>query len=223
LLSGLVRCGVCDAHYVIANRYSYRCGTSRNRGEVACASTASIPHRRLEAVALAALREHLYTPAHLEDLIVEVREEPLRLTRQRRARAEQRTDERTPRELEREIEHIKAAVATGKATPILLEMLEERATRRYALLRQAHPTNGTEERLVRTLERLPTLVASAVEDLRALLAVQQVEAGKKLLAPLVSGIVLHPAPDGTVEAEIQGNVQGLLKLQPPAGGPRAEG
>ncbi len=76
-------------------------------------------------------------------------------------------------------------------------------------------------RLAKTLEQLPSLVEQAIADLRSLLAVQQVDKGKELLALLVDGVVLHPVGGG-LEAEIRGNVQGLLKLRAPGKRPGPE-
>lgn len=95
-------------------------------------------------------------------------------------------------------------------------MLEAKIRERDALIVDVDRS----PRLSHTLDRLPQLADQAIRDLRTLLAVEQVDKGKTLLAMLVSEIILHPV-DGHLEAEVRGNLQGLLKLQPPTGGPRA--
>jgi len=87
----------------------------------------------------------------------------------------------------------------------------------YEMVRQGQPPKGVEERLAGTLERLPALVTQAIEDLRALLAVQQIDQGKELLGLLVERIVLQPK-DGYLEVEVRGSLQGLLKLKSPRSG-----
>lgn len=136
LLSGLLRCGTCGGHYIITNRYMYRCGTARNRGSTVCTNGHSVSRKTIERAVIAAIREHLVTPETVAALVEEVGGQ-LR-DRARKHEREQATNDTTTRlrEVEAEIAHVKAAILVGKATKTLLEMLEEREREREALRRQ---------------------------------------------------------------------------------------
>jgi hypothetical protein len=117
--------------------------------------------------------------------------------------------------VEAEIRHLTAAITMQEPPRALLEALREKEHQREALRASvggADSVAAVQTRLAKTLEQLPGLVGQAIADLHTLMAVQQVEKGKELLALLVEGVILHPAGGG-LEAEIRGNVQGLLKLQ----------
>ena len=127
-------------------------------------------------------------------------------------------------QIEAEIQNLAAAIAMGKPPRALLEALRERERQREVLRVSAGgaaSVDAIQARLAKTLEQLPALVEQAIADLRSLLAVQQVDKGKELLALLVDGIVLHPVGGG-LEAEIRGNVQGLMKLRAPGKRPGPE-
>ena len=209
LLSGFVRCATCGGNYIITTRHSYRCGTFRNRGETACANHQAISRRRLERAVLDGLRDHLYTEENLRGVVDRVREIL-------RERARHYTDqhrhyeyERELRKVEREIEHVKQAVRLGKATSTLLGMLEEAGRRREALLSSVACDDGVPERLGRVLERLPELVRAHLSDLETLLAAQQIDQGKAILAALDTTVTLHPYGD-YLEAEITGQPERVL-------------
>lgn len=202
LLSGFVRCA-CGSHFVISNKTSYRCAASRNRGPMACTNQIPISRRRLERAVVDALRTYLYTPQTLAPLLAEIRTALLRKAEEYRQRERLDAEMTSVAQLNTEIENIKTAIAMGKATTTLLEMLEEREAKRKALQPHRSPATGTEERLGRALDRLPALVERVIADLHAVLAEQHVDRGKELLAALVEGITLYPTPRG-LEAEIRG-------------------
>ena len=212
LLSGFVRCGECHGAYV-KNNHSYRCGNHRNRGDRACTNSRGVTVQRLQRIVIDALRRKLYTPETLKGIVAQVRDELLtRAKQEEQARlvvspAEQA---RRLREVEQEIEHIKAAVRFGKATETLLAMLEDAERRKRALQRgQELPTqDDLRARLERVLAELPDRVQAYLEDLETLLATQQVERGKEILAALGIEVVIHPS--GT--AEIRGDVRKALAL-----------
>jgi site-specific DNA recombinase len=221
ILSGFLRCAVCGGNLVISNRYSYRCATSRDRGSHACANALSINRKRLEAAVIAALRERLYTPETVTQLVADVRAELLTLAREHRQRAGEVGDAKTLHRVEQEIENIKAAIRMGKATETLVEMLAEAEARRKVLQNGAKAAGDTEGRLARALENLPALVERSIADLQTVLAAQQIDTGKEILALLIEGIILHPTKKGP-EVELRGNLQGLLKLQAPGKRPGPE-
>jgi site-specific DNA recombinase len=219
LLSGLVKCGVCGGPYIISNRFSLRCATNRSRGPAICPNGVMVPRLRLERAVLEAVRAHLYTPEALAALVAQVREALMaRAKRAAQARARGETDRRL-RALEAEIEHVKRAVAAGKATAMLLEMLEERVRERDALRAAAAEAASATDlwaRLERVLARLPELITGYLEDLETLLAAEEVDRGRDILSALVEEVHLHPlASNGAgpaVEAEVRGDVRRVLRL-----------
>ncbi len=206
LLSGFVKCAVCGGNYIKAT-HSYRCGTHRNRGEVACTNTRGITVSKLDRAVIAAIRERLYTPENLRTVIEYVRDELMTLARQEAKPTDQT---KALREVDQEIEHIKEAVKLGKATDSLMEMLEDADRRRKALLagQEAPRPEDTQARLERVLADLPARVQACLQDLETLLSVKQVERGRVILGNLITEIRIHP--DGT--AEICGDLQKVLSL-----------
>lgn len=98
----------------------------------------------------------------------------------------------------------------GKATPILLGMLEERDARLRTLRagRETPSRDDLQARVERVLAELPERVQRYLEGLEKLLAQGQVERGKDILAALGTEILINP--DGT--AEIRGDLRKTLAL-----------
>ncbi len=211
LLSGFVKCGVCGANYTITTKYSYRCGTFRNRGPVGCSNHLAISRRRLERAVLGALRDHLYTEESLEALIARVREGLEARAEDHASQRQQNSHDTAMRQVDREIENIKHAVRLGKATGTLLEMLEQAEQRRKEMLASVEPADDVPTRLAKVLQELPELVRQYLDDLNTLLAAEQVDRGKDILAALGTTVRLHPHGDH-LEAEIAGKVGKLLLL-----------
>ena len=59
LLSGLLKCGVCDGGYAKINATHYGCSTSKNKGKSVCSNTITIRRDKLESVVLGALQNRL--------------------------------------------------------------------------------------------------------------------------------------------------------------------
>jgi F0F1-type ATP synthase membrane subunit b/b' len=77
LLTGLVRCGHCGSHMVVATGKSgqyryYKCSARMNRGNAACPS-GNVPVDRLDDLVLNAFRQKVYTPDHIRDVVDELR------------------------------------------------------------------------------------------------------------------------------------------------------
>jgi site-specific DNA recombinase len=213
LLSGFVKCATCGWNYIISTRHSYRCGTFKGRGPVACSNSLAVSRRRLEATVLAALRNQLYTEERVREITGQVR--AALVERGRRHAAEMATLDRAKerRQIEREIEGIKKAVCLGKATSTLLEMLEDKERRLSALAEVTDRANGdaVPDCLSRVLDRLPELVRERFSNLEALLADKQIERGKQILAAFDTKVLLHPCGDH-LEVEIKGRVEGIFTL-----------
>ncbi len=213
LLSGFVVCGECGGAYIKAT-HSYRCGNHRNRGDRACTNRRGFTAERLQRIVLSALREKLYSPENLKAIVVQVRDELLaRAKQERRLRAPEESA-RLLGEVEREIANLRDALRHGagkeKATAIVMEMIEDAERRRASLLagRQPMDRETLEARLEKVLDELPERVGAYLKDLETLLAQNQIERGKDILASLGTQIVLRP--DGT--AEIRGDLGKVLAV-----------
>jgi hypothetical protein len=204
--------------YVIKSHAIYYCGTWRNRGATICANSHTLSRKRAERAIVAAVRDRLYTPENLAGVTVQVR---ALLQERARQYAQEQTRPRTEdrrRVLDAEISNIEQAVVTGKATTHLLAMLDARTKERDLLTgeaAQAPDIEALQTRLAVTLARLPDLVAQAVDDLHALLTVQQIERGREVLSALLSEVRLYPQVENgkrQLEAELRGNLSAALTL-----------
>lgn len=70
LLSGVLRCRVCGAHYVIADARSYACSGHWNGG--ACSNTIRVRRTSIERVLLDPIREQLLTPDRRARMVKEM-------------------------------------------------------------------------------------------------------------------------------------------------------
>jgi hypothetical protein len=198
----------------MVDRTSYGCGSHRNRGPVACSNSLPASRRRLERTIVKALREHLYTEENLRLVVNRVREALRERARQHAGASHREDRDRELRRVEREIEHVKQAVRLGKATLVLLQMLEESERRRTQLvdeLTQEVPADGVPERLAQVLKRLPELVRERLDDLETLLGAQQVDKGKAILQAFDTTVTLHPT-EGRLVAEVTGSLERILTV-----------
>ena len=63
LLSGLIRCGACESHYIIANRHEYSCSSYRDGG--ACTNGIRVRRKALEDQILGPVRHELLSPKRI--------------------------------------------------------------------------------------------------------------------------------------------------------------
>jgi len=85
LLSGLLRCGVCDAHYTITDAVSYGC-SSYHDGH-ACSNSIRVRRDRVERLLLGPIRDDLLVPERVERMVREMQEHYLGSVRASQARA----------------------------------------------------------------------------------------------------------------------------------------
>src|SRR5260370_30803723 len=70
LLSGLLKCEVCGAHYVIADKYSYACSSFLNGG--ACTNEVRVNRVSIEGTILNPVRDQLRDPATVKRMATEM-------------------------------------------------------------------------------------------------------------------------------------------------------
>ena len=69
LLSGLIKCGVCGANYVVGSKDYYRCASVKERGT--CGNSASVRVTTIEDLALSTLQTELMTDEHARLFVTE--------------------------------------------------------------------------------------------------------------------------------------------------------
>ena len=83
LLAGLIRCGHCGSHMVVATGKSgqyryYKCSKRMGQGNAACPSR-NIPLEKLDSLVLDAFRQKVYTPEHIRDIIDALRKQSAKM------------------------------------------------------------------------------------------------------------------------------------------------
>ncbi|MGK2286546.1 recombinase family protein [Pedomonas sp. V897] len=133
LLSGLIKCSVCGANYVVAGRDYYKCASTKERGT--CHNTLSVRRPVIEQAVLSTLQSSLLSPAQIDLFVEEYRREAARLTRTQdllHASTIAQIDV-----LERQISNLLANFAQGVVSPRLAHMLEEKEAELAQLQQQA--------------------------------------------------------------------------------------
>lgn len=73
LLSGLIKCGVWGANYVVGSRDYYRCASVKERGT--CGNAVTVTVSRIEDLALSTLQTELMTDEHARLFVAEFNRE----------------------------------------------------------------------------------------------------------------------------------------------------
>jgi DNA invertase Pin-like site-specific DNA recombinase len=203
LFTGMTKCGVCGAGFVVYYRDRLGCFGTRERGT--CTNTLTIPRHDVESRVLAALQEKLLRQDFFEEFCREFAKEMNRLRMEQRASLSgaKRELERVQRDIRKVIEAIKAGFPLSELKPEM-ESLQERKTVLQAQLAAVdepppllHPSMGD-------------LYRSKVEELAAALQREdtRLEASESLRG-LVESIVLTPR-DGQLGIELKGNLAAML-------------
>jgi site-specific DNA recombinase len=163
LFSGLLRCGLCGARFVIADRTHYACGSRVNAGEAACKSDVRVKRLLVESGLLDGIKSDLLSPEILTDIEGETRRS---LKAQRRAPG---TDPKRQAVLEGEIRNLVDAAASGvlRTSAALAERLAVAEAELATLKATAHPVRAKDtERLVsQVMERYRAMVAALEQSL----------------------------------------------------------
>ena len=150
LLSGLLRCGACGAHYIMTNKYGYQCS-----GYVggACSNGARVRRDRIQALILDPIQTELLAPERVKRMAEEMQRDYAARARE----AAQRADE-APAELqaiEARLTRLRERLAAGD--PDLeadeLEAAIERAEQKRRELMAAQPAAKESARLVAMLPK----------------------------------------------------------------------
>lgn len=220
ILSGLIKCGVCGANYVVGSKDYYRCASVKERGT--CGNSTTIRISRVEELALSTLQSELLTDEHAKLFATEFNREVDRLRRDESSRdgeAKQRLAL-----LEVEVENLAANMLAGVVSPTIVRMLDEREAECAALRRRiARP--GQSEPVLLPHPALRARFEARVADLRRSLSDPANRAEiARVVGELIEEIVVYPpSADTPAEAEVTARLSNLIsfanaKSRPPEGG-----
>jgi site-specific DNA recombinase len=224
LFSGMLRCGVCGANYVIMNEHSYGCAFHQKRGEAVCRNSLRVRRDHLERALLESITDSLYSPEAVEYLTSAInRELAARMKAVRNGQREAprlREMEARLRQLDMERENVKRAIRNGLDAGLTRETLEEIERERDNLLREQaslkeRSTFATEKQVEAVLRVLPATVSQALQEMPRLLT-RDLPKARSLLRGLVEEVKMLPINlgrlDAHLEAELTGNLAGAVRM-----------
>ncbi|GFE80267.1 hypothetical protein GCM10011487_22670 [Steroidobacter agaridevorans] len=111
LLSGLLVCGACDAHYVLADERSYACSSRLNGGVHACANRIRIRRDVVERAILDPVRQDLLSPDRVQAMAAEMQRQYVRSVEASQARSTALP--RELQELDARLDRLRERLRTG--------------------------------------------------------------------------------------------------------------
>ena len=209
LLSGLLRCASCGAHYIIANAHEYQCSSYRD-GE-SCSNGIRVRREDLEASILGPVRKELLSPERVALMAKEMQSyyaERLRAMQTRAAEAPKELQELTAR-----IERLRERLKKGDPdmTADELQAGIERAEQNRQELEAQQPAAKASAKVLSALPRAAEMFRRQVEqgldgDERAALK------ARVFLRELLGRITLKPEGEGELWAEYGMQPAALLKV-----------
>lgn len=179
LLSGLLRCGICEAGFTISNGERYQCASHMNGR--ACTNTISVRKSIAEARILGQVKADLLDPTNVTDIETRV---------QRLLNAQKPTDGRARiSELTRQIEKMTEAIAAGLVSSALAQRLAA-AEAELAKLQVARPVS-----VARIAPRVTERVKELVGRLEAAGSLDRDKA-RAALREILGEVRLIPDPSG---------------------------
>ncbi|HEY5711240.1 MAG TPA: recombinase family protein [Allosphingosinicella sp.] len=212
LLSGLGRCGICGAGWIIIRTGYWGCAGARNGG--GCTNTRIVSDERYETRVLSGLKERLLHPEAVALFVREYHEENAR--RDREEGRERRQLERRVTDATARIDRLVEALANGAhGFGEIREKLIDARAQREALKEELATFEGE-----RVIALHPTIAADyrkAVEALNRTLAASNTPEARNDAIPriraLIDSITLTPSGTGRgVDIEIGGRLTKMIEL-----------
>lgn len=198
LLSGLLVCNVCKAHYVIADARSYACSGHWNGG--ACANHIRVRRDAIERVILGGVCRDLLAPERVERMAKEIQAAYAERMKERAARLEMLP--RDVQELDSRIARMRERLKAGDPdlTADELQVAIERAEGKRRELLEARPAGRENARVLALLPRAAELYREQIEqglggDVGA------AAKARTILRGMLGEIMLSPGEDGSLWAE----------------------
>jgi hypothetical protein len=201
LLSGLLHCGVCHAHYILHDARSYAC--SGHKG-VACGNHIRVRRDALESAILGPLRNEMLAPERLAQMAKEMQRDLLQRMHKAKVRAAEQPQEL--QELDARIARLRNRLAAGDPdiTPDELQAALDRAEYKRRELAEPRPTHVSES------AKLLTILPNAAELYRRQITLGLDRAHPQIMLKaqlavreLLGQIRLEPGADGSLWADYE--------------------
>jgi DNA invertase Pin-like site-specific DNA recombinase len=193
LLSGLLKCEVCGAHYVIADKYSYACSSFLDGG--GCSNAVRVNRVSIEGTILNPVRDQLRDPAMVKQMAAEMERDFAAQIERAGARAA--AAPRELQELDARLERLRGGVADLEPDELAAAIARIEAKRTE--LKASQPA---QRERARVLAMLPKAAAAYLKQVDAF-AVGDARATQKvrlMLKGMIGPIKLAPEPDGSLWA-----------------------
>ena len=162
LFSGLLKCGQCQANFVIVSPDVYGFASVVNRGKAVCTNSLRVPRAVVESRLLDGLKRDLFTD---EGIALFIRDDHAPDEQNAALGADRKRAQKRQAEIEQHIAHVMMAIKAGIITPSTkaeLETLEaEKATVAQELREENAGRNTLAVMLPRAVERSKRLVRPA--------------------------------------------------------------
>jgi len=198
LLSGLLVCKVCKAHYVIADARSYACSGHWNGR--ACSNHIRVRRDSIERVILGGVRRDLLAPERVEQMAKEMRAAYVERMREIAARVELLP--REVEELDARIGRLRERMKAGDPdlTVDELQVAIDRAESKRRELLSERPTESENTRVLAMLPRAAELYRDQIEQGLGGDPGAATKA-RTILRSMLGEIMLSPGEDGSLWAE----------------------
>jgi site-specific DNA recombinase len=201
LLSGLLHCGICNAHYILHDARSYAC--SGHKGG-ACDNHIRVRRDALESAILGPLRNEMLAPERVAQMAKEMQRDLLERMHKVKVRAAEQPQEL--QELDARIARLRNRLAAGDPdiTPDELQAALDRAEYKRRELAEPRPTHVSES------AKLLTILPNAAELYRRQITLgldgahpQIMLKARLAVRELLGQIRLEPGADGSLWADYE--------------------
>ncbi|MCH8113204.1 MAG: recombinase family protein [Proteobacteria bacterium] len=221
LFSGLLKCGICGANYVIVDRHRYGCSAHVNKGPAACNNSIKVPRKLIEERLLNGIKNDLFS----EEGIDLFKREVARLLTEHRSHdgAKHREAQGRLEKVDKEINNIIEAIKAGILTTSTKSALENAEAEKTALKKSLAAGDGNLAQIGTVLPDAVDRFRDLVDDLENVLQRDVAQGRAQLRSLLGQQIRLHPTNASHLEAEVVGDYAGLVSLtqERPGGRSRA--
>ena len=193
LLSGLLKCTVCGAHYVIADKYSYACSSFLDGG--GCANNVRVNRVSIEGTILNPVRDQLRNPVLVKQMAAEMERDFAAQMNRAGARAAAAPLEL--QELDARLERLRGGVADLEPDELAAAIARIEAKR--AELKASVPAA---REIAKVMAMLPKAAAAYLKQVDAFAAGDPKATVKVrlMLKGMIGAIRLAPEPDGSLWA-----------------------
>ncbi len=208
LLSGLLVCNVCKAHYVIADARSYACSGHWNGG--ACSNQIRVRRDSIERTILGRLRGDLLAPERVRQMAKEMQVAYAEQVKQ--AATREQTLPLELQALDARIERLRERLKCGDPdlTADELQAAIERAEAKRSQLTDTRPAERENARVLAMLPRTADYYRDQIDRGLGDDIVAAAEA-RAVLRDMLGEIMLSPGTDGSLWAEFSMQPAALLK------------